>query len=85
MLLPELQALARARGAHLHVLTGRTGEGDPPNHPFAPANLAAAIPDIAQRDVYVCGPRAMTDAVVHSLRALGVPRRQVHAEKFSLA
>jgi predicted ferric reductase len=85
VLLPELQALARARGAYLHVLTGRTGAGTPPNIPFAPANLAAAIPDIVQRDVFVCGPPAMTDAVVHSLRALGVPRRQVHAEKFSLA
>ena len=85
VLLPELQALAHARGAQLYVLTGRTGAGTPPNVPFAPANLAAAIPDITQRDIFVCGPRAMTDAVVHSLRALGVPRRQVHAEKFSLA
>jgi predicted ferric reductase len=85
VLLPELQALAKARGAQLYVLTGRTGAGTPPNVPFAPGNLAAAVPDIAQRDVYVCGPRAMTDAVVQSLRALGVPGRQIHAEKFSLA
>jgi predicted ferric reductase len=85
VLLPELQSLARARGAYLHVLTGRTGAGSPPNLPFAPANLVAAVPDIVQRDVFVCGPPAMTDAVVRSLRALGVPRRQVHAEKFSLA
>ncbi|MGN9908459.1 ferredoxin reductase family protein [Phytohabitans sp. LJ34] len=85
VLLPELQALAKARGAHLYVLTGRTGAGTPPNVPFAPDNLAAAIPDIVLRDVFVCGPPAMTDAVVHSLRVLGVPRRQVHAEKFSLA
>lgn len=85
VLLPELQALAKARGAYVHVLTGRTGAGNPPNVPFAPANLAAAIPDITQRDVFVCGPPAMTDAVVQSLRTLGVPRHQVHAEKFSLA
>ena len=37
------------------------------------------------RDVFVCGPPAMTDAVLRSLRALGVPRAQVHAERFSLA
>jgi predicted ferric reductase len=85
VLLPELQALAKARGASVYVLTGRTGAGTPPNVPFAPGNLAAAVPDIVRRDVFVCGPPAMTDAVVHSLRALGVPRRQVHAEKFSLA
>ncbi|MDT7551755.1 MAG: hypothetical protein QOI16_291, partial [Pseudonocardiales bacterium] len=33
----------------------------------------------------VCGPTAMTDAVLRSLRVLNVPRAQVHAERFSLA
>jgi predicted ferric reductase len=84
VLLPELEGLARARGARLHLLTGRTGAGTPPNAPFEPANLAALVPDIADRDVYVCGPPAMTGAVLRSLRALRVPRRQVHAERFGL-
>jgi ferredoxin-NADP reductase len=35
--------------------------------------------------VYVCGPPAMTAAVLRSVRDLGVPRAQVHAERFSLA
>jgi predicted ferric reductase len=81
----ELEALARARGAQLHVLAGRTGAGSPPNSPFEPQNLLALVPDIADRDVFVCGPPAMTAAVLRSLRALRVPRVQVHAEKFSLA
>jgi ferredoxin-NADP reductase len=85
VLLSELRWLADERGAQLHVLAGRTGAGDPPFTPFAPGDLAALVPDIADRDVYVCGPPAMTDAVVRSLRTLGVPRRQVHAERFSLA
>jgi predicted ferric reductase len=85
VLLSELQALARSRGAQLHVLTGRTGAGTPPNSPFEPQNLIALVPDIADRDVFVCGPTAMTSAVLRSLRALNVPRLQVHAEKFSLA
>jgi predicted ferric reductase len=85
VLLPELQELARRRGAHVHVLAGRTGTGNPPLAPFEPAELAALVPDIAERDVFVCGPPAMTDAVLRSLRHLGVPRRQVHAERFSLA
>ena len=72
-------------GAQLHVLTGRTGAGSPPNDPFAPHNLVALVPDITDRDVFVCGPPPMTSAVLRSLRALGVPRRQVHAERFSLA
>jgi ferredoxin-NADP reductase len=85
VLLPALQALARDRGARLHVLTGRTGEGNPPNTPFEPHNLAALVPDIVHRDVFVCGPPPMTNAVLRSLRALNVPRLQVHAERFSLA
>ena len=85
VLLPELQALARDRGARLHVLTGRTGAGDPPNTPFEPANLAALVPDILHRDVFVCGPPAMTNAVLRSLRALNVPRLQVHSERFGFA
>jgi predicted ferric reductase len=85
VLLPELQWLAGERGTQLHVLAGRTGTGNPPLAPFEPANLMALVPDIADRDVYVCGPPAMTDAVLRSLRELGVPRGQVHAERFSLA
>jgi ferredoxin-NADP reductase len=85
VLLAELTALARMRGARLHVLTGRTGAGTPPNTPFAAENLRALVPDITGRDVYVCGPPAMTDAVLRSLATLRVPRRQVHAERFSLA
>ena len=65
--------------------TGRTGAGTPPNAPFDPQHLLALVPDITERDVFVCGPPAMTAAVLRSLRALEVPRAQVHAERFSLA
>jgi predicted ferric reductase len=85
VLLNEIQALAGMRGAQVRVLPGRTGEGNPPNTPFEPANLVAMVPDIRDRDVFVCGPAPMTDAVLRSLRALGVPRAQVHAERFRLA
>lgn len=85
VLLDELRELTRASGAQVHVLTGRTGAGSPPNAPFEPDNLLGLVPDIADRDIFVCGPPAMTSAVLRSLRALKVPRRQVHAERFSLA
>jgi predicted ferric reductase len=85
VLLHELRELAHARGTQLRLLTGRTGAGTPPNAPFEPENLIVLVPDISARDVFVCGPPAMTSAVLRSLRALKVPRRQVHAERFSLA
>ena len=84
VLLAELEALAGELGADLRVLAGRTGEGDPPIPRFDAHSLAAMVPDIAQRDVYVCGPPPMTEAVVSGLRELGVPRGQVHYERFGL-
>ncbi len=45
----------------------------------------ATLVVLARRDVFVCGPTPMTDAVLRSLRVLKVPRAQVHAERFSLA
>jgi predicted ferric reductase len=85
VLLGEMQNLATVRGARLHLLTGRTGAGHPPNQPLGSANLRTLVPDIAERDVFVCGPPAMTAAVLRSLRELGVPARQRHAETFRLA
>jgi ferredoxin-NADP reductase len=51
---------------------------------LSPAHLRALVDDIAERDVYVCGPPAMADETVASLRELGVPRRQIHLERFAL-
>jgi ferredoxin-NADP reductase len=84
VLLPELEALSRDRGVDLRVIAGRTGEGDPPVPPFDARHLAEMVPDIVHRDVYVCGPPPMTEAVLSSLQELGVPRPQVHAERFGL-
>ena len=46
--------------------------------------LPEMVPDVAERDVYVCGPPPMTEAVVSALRELGLPRGQVHDERFGL-
>jgi ferredoxin-NADP reductase len=82
VLADEVRALVADRGGRLHLLTGRTGEGATP---FEPDSLRALVPDIAERDVYVCGPPAMTSAVLGALRKLKVPGRRVHSERFGLA
>jgi ferredoxin-NADP reductase len=82
VLLDEVRDLIADRGGRLHLLTGRTGETSPP---FEPDSLLALVPDITERDVYVCGPPAMTSTVLSTLRRLKVPQRQVHAERFGLA
>ncbi|MET9633552.1 ferredoxin reductase family protein [Lentzea sp. NPDC006480] len=82
VLLHELRHLATARRARLHLLTGRTSQGA---RPFEPGTLRQFVPDITERDVYVCGPPAMTETVLNGLHQLNVPSRQIHAEKFDLA
>ncbi|MBQ0996243.1 ferric reductase-like transmembrane domain-containing protein [Streptomyces sp. RK62] len=83
VLLPEVRRLVEQRGGRLHLLTGRTGESAAP--PFGARSLHHLVPDVLERDVYVCGPPAMTAAVLAGLRELRVPAHQVHAEKFGLA
>ncbi|NLU80734.1 hypothetical protein HCA58_20680 [Micromonospora sp. HNM0581] len=81
VLIGELRDLAQSRGARLHLLTGRTTEG---SQPFSPENLRGLVPDIAERDVYLCGPAAMAATAERSLRALRVPARHRHVEAFRL-
>jgi ferredoxin-NADP reductase len=66
----ELEALARRRGARVHILPGHRRQLG--NDPLS----TASIPDLCEHDVYVCGPDGMTAAA--ALRGAGVPRRQIH-------
>ncbi len=80
VLYDELRDLALTKGAELHLVTG-------PVLPdrLAPSELSRLVPDIADRDVFLCGPPGMMAAVLRSLAELGVPKRQIHFERFSLA
>ncbi|WP_327318492.1 ferredoxin reductase family protein [Streptomyces sp. NBC_01235] len=80
VLYDELRELAVAKGAELHLVTG-----PPVPDRLAPRELAALVPDIAERDVFLCGPPPMMNAVLGTLRELDVPKTQVHFERFSLA
>jgi len=78
----ELVTLAERRGIQLHLLVG-TQIGDDRTDQLGIPALQALVPDIARRDVYLCGPPPMLDAVRRRLRALGVPRKHVHFERFA--
>jgi ferredoxin-NADP reductase len=57
---------------------------DPANRALlGPAHLRGLVPDVRTRDIYVCGPPAMTAMTEESLRTLRVPRRQIHVERFA--
>ena len=76
----ELETLASARGATVKFLVGRREVvGDP----LGARSLARLVPDLLDRDVYLCGPVPMMEHVETSLRGLGLPGRQIHAERFA--
>jgi predicted ferric reductase len=76
----ELEAIAAERRARLHIVIGRRADlgGDPLSAPVLTAN----IPDLAEHDVYLCGPTGMTSSAFAALRQAGVPRRRIHHESF---
>jgi len=78
----ELDQLVAARGGAVHYIVGRRGREVHP-HPLAPRFLLAAVPDLRQRDVFVCGPSDLVDDVTRSLGALSVPTSQIHSERFA--
>ena len=76
----ELDELAARRGAELHYVVGDHREEAAL---LSPEHLQRLVPDIATRDVYVCGPPAMTEATRASLARCGVPERRIVIERFA--
>ncbi|GAA4109517.1 ferredoxin reductase family protein [Streptomyces hundungensis] len=76
----ELEAIAVARGAALHYLLGPS---DAAFDPLAPQALRDLVPDLAEHDVYLCGPGPMAAAATASLVKAGVPQQHIHSEQFS--
>lgn len=44
--------------------------------------LKAVIPDVAERDLYICGPQAWAESVMRAAVANDVPASQIHIESF---
>ena len=83
----ELQYLAEQTGMTLHLLVGPPVRGswlpEPLSDRRADAEaVAALVPNLHLHDVYVCGPSAWMDLVHDSLASAGVPKDQVHDERF---
>lgn len=78
----ELDAIAAARrGARVYYSVDEPAE----HHlPLTGRALAGAVPDIADRDVFLCGPPGMTDAARGAVRDAGVRSDRVHHESFAL-
>ena len=87
-LLEEVREIARRRGFHLYILDGKRGVGtswmNVDEHRRSDLErLKYMVPDVANSDVYICGPSAWTHSVVKTLREAGTEERQIHAEEFA--
>lgn len=81
----ELQELtARRPGTSAHLLSGPRGRPDDPWRPLGPAHLRSLVPDVADREVYLCGPDGLTAELLATLGELGVADRRIHSESFQL-
>ena len=81
----ELDSIAEAHGIRIdYLLTETSGHRYNPEAWFSPETLARLVPDIADRVVYVCGPKGMMTAVLESVEVLGVPSHQIRTEVFRL-
>ena len=81
-LLRELGEIAHRRGFRLMTLEGPRVSNDS----WLPAGYDSVFnvaPQVAQSDVYVCGPIAWTKSVERSLEEAGTPKSQIHAEEFA--
>jgi len=84
----ELETLVRDRGLQVLSLSGRRrGPDSWLGNNISNVDDAAAlrnwVPDIAERDVYVCGPGHWSDLVHTTLRKAGVPPGLIHLESFA--
>jgi predicted ferric reductase len=83
----ELEVLARERGLQVLWLPGHRRAADS----WLGAGVGRVddltalrhwVPDIAERDVYVCGPDPWAEDVRRTLRAAGLPDDRFHVESF---
>ena len=73
--------MAYERGAQVCYILGSRHEPWP-RKAFTPAGLRELVPDIKDRDVYLCGPEGAISAAVKALRKLRVRKRQIHLDPF---
>ncbi len=85
----ELMDLANRRGARVVAVVGHRRTDRPSWLPqeFAHVDEAEAlvriVPDIASRDVFVCGNPAWMEQVIAAAKRAGVPAPAIHHERFS--
>ncbi|HEX4865069.1 MAG TPA: ferredoxin reductase family protein [Acidimicrobiales bacterium] len=74
----EIRSLVKQRGGRLVELVGPRAA-----HRLSdPRRLHRTIPDLATRDLYICGPESFAAGVVAAAERLGLPAAAIHRESF---
>jgi predicted ferric reductase len=74
----ELRRIIDRRSGQLHELVGSRTQVS-----LDAQTLSRLVPDLATRDLYICGPAGFTATVRQAARALGVAPGRIHAESFA--
>lgn len=81
----ELDELAREHNARITHVLSHDDNRDWEKGYIDEEKVARLVPDVSTREVYVCGPKPMMDSIIKIAQDLGVEKRKIHYEKFSLA
>ena len=74
----EIAQKVSERAGRLHEVLGPRAEA-----PLDVSHLRRLVPDVAERDVYVCGPGGFMTSFISAARQAGVPEDRIHYEDFS--
>jgi ferredoxin-NADP reductase len=74
----------RALTAHCHFILSQSAGSDGYEHGRIDSSmLARLVPDVRDREVFVCGPPLMMQAVIATLHAFQIGESQIHYERFA--
>lgn len=83
----EFEQLERSRGLRAVLVPGARGPGaswaPAAAGPDGAAVLSTIVPDVAEREVFLCGPDDWMIAALDAARRAGVPEARLHAERFT--
>jgi predicted ferric reductase len=74
----EVEELVAKRGGRLHRLVG-----DRRQVPLTPSLVHQLVPDLRERELYICGPEGFTERFIAVARHLGLRGDHIHHEEFA--
>ena len=80
----ELRILARKGQLTIHHVLSRDPDWTGEKGRIDQEKLRRLVPDLLERDVFLCGPVPMMLGVSHALRELNVKKSRIHYERFAL-